>query len=160
MLLAICDAIGRAMLFIHYLPISSSSFNHLSLLILRETKLIQKCNNHLQNTAQRLEDENALMSSCFYNLEDDIVEHERRAARMHLIRNEASFDQLIAINKISATESKVREAEDVEVLDTLIDTQKLLQETVSTFLLESAVGFVIIIYLAGIDAFWNKSRRS
>jgi hypothetical protein len=85
----------------------------------------------MQNTAQRFDDENALMSSCFFNLEDDIFEYERHAARLHLIRNAAAFDAIAYLNKVSALESKLRAAEDVEVLDTVIETQGLLQQTVS-----------------------------
>ena len=49
----------------------------------REKKFILRANEHIQNSAQRDLDEAALLSACFYNLTDDVVEHERRAARMH-----------------------------------------------------------------------------
>ena len=52
----------------------------------REMKFIQKGSEHIQATAQRFVDEDALLASCFFNLEEDIVYHERRAARMHLRR--------------------------------------------------------------------------
>jgi hypothetical protein len=96
----------------------------------RETKIVEKANKHMQNTAQRFDDENALMSSCFFNLEDDIMEYERHAARMHLIRNVASFAAIAELNAITATETQVRAVEDVDVLDTVIETQGLLQKTV------------------------------
>lgn len=89
----------------------------------------------MQNTAQRFDDENALMSSCFYNLEDDIYEYERHAARLHLIRNAAAFEAIAHLNAVSEVETKVRAAEDVEVLDTVIETQGLLQQTVSVHIL-------------------------
>lgn len=96
----------------------------------RETKLVDKASHHLQSTAQRFNDEGALMSSCFFTLEDDIVDHERRAARMHLLRNVQAVSALAGVQGISSLESTVRQEEDVEVLDTVIETQGLLQQTV------------------------------
>lgn len=97
---------------------------------IRETKLVEKASKHMQNTAQRFDDENALMSSCFFNLEDDIFEYERHAIRMHLIRNANSINAIATLNAVSSAESTTRAAEDVEVLDTVIETQKLLQQMV------------------------------
>lgn len=103
-------------------------------LLLREKKLVEKASNHLQSTSQRFEDENALMSSCFFNLEDDIVNYEAHAARMHLLKNAAAIDRVVTLNEISSTEKTTREQEDLEVLDTLIQTQELLQQTVRKML--------------------------
>ena len=94
--------------------------------------MVEKASKHVQNTAQRFDDENALMSSCFFNLEDDIFEYERHAVRMHLIRNAASINAVATLNGVSEAERSVRASEDVEVLDTVIETQNLLQQTVST----------------------------
>jgi len=96
----------------------------------REAKLVEKASKHMRNTAQRFNDENALMSSCFFNLEDDIAEYERHAARLHLIRNAAAIDSIASLNDVSKVETLDRTAEDVEVLDTVIETQGLLQQTV------------------------------
>lgn len=92
---------------------------------------MDKASKHMQNTAQRFDDENALMSSCFFNLDDDIMEYERHAVRMALIRNVAAFTAIAGLNEVSVVESKARAEEDVEVLDTVIETQGLLQQTVS-----------------------------
>lgn len=89
-----------------------------------------RASKHVQSTAQRFEDEDALMSSCFYTLNDDVVEYERRAARMHLMRNEEAVRNNAELKQVSSTESRVRATEDVDVLDTVIETQKLLQQTV------------------------------
>ena len=97
----------------------------------RETKLVDKASQHMQNTAQRFDDENALMSSCFFNLEDDIYEYERHAARLHLIRNKSAFEAIARLNDVSDVETKQRAVEDVDVLDTVIETQGLLQQTVN-----------------------------
>jgi len=102
----------------------------------RETKLVEKASKHVQNTAQRFDDENALMSSCFFNLEDDIFEYERHAARLHLIRNANSINAIATLNGVSEKENKMRASEDVEVLDTVIETQGLLQQTVRMLELE------------------------
>ncbi len=95
-----------------------------------ETKLVEKASKHLQHTAQRFEDENALLSSCFFTLEDDVVEHERHAARMHLLRNSIAIESTALLNAVSVDEARLRGVEDVDVLDTVIETQGLLQQTV------------------------------
>lgn len=84
----------------------------------------------MQSTAQRFNDENALMSSCFFNLEDDVIQHERHASRMHLLRNDSAIAAIVNLNEVSKMEASIRQEEDVDVLDTVIETQKLLQDTV------------------------------
>ena len=115
-------------------------FFHFLLFTIRETKLVEKANKHIYNTAQRFDDENALMSSCFYNLEDDIYEYERHAARLHQLKNALYINSISKLNHISELETKTRTNEDIEVLDTLIETQTLLQQTVS-------IHFIIYILL-------------
>lgn len=125
-------------------------------MIFREKKLVEKASNHLQNTAQRFEDENALMSSCFFNLEDDIVNHEAHAARMHLIKNAAAIDRIVALSDISKKETTTREAEDLDVLDTLIETQELLQQTVDI----PAIGynFLFLPFIENINVYVYAGR--
>lgn len=91
---------------------------------------MEKGSRHFQNTAQRFDDEDALMDSCFFNLEDDVLEQERRASRLHLIRNRKAFLSLQEGNTVSEIEAAAREREDEEVLDTVIETQGLLQQMV------------------------------
>lgn len=91
---------------------------------------MNNANQHIQNTAQRFNDENALLSSCFFNLEEDVYEYERHAARLHLIRNDSYISSISKLNYISQIETKTRAIEDVDVLDTVIETQELLQKTV------------------------------
>jgi vacuolar-type H+-ATPase catalytic subunit A/Vma1 len=85
---------------------------------------------HFQKTAQRFEDEDGFSSSTFFNLENDIISHERTSARMTLIRNARAIATVSDLMEISTTEAKARESEDIIVLDTVIETQHLLQETV------------------------------
>lgn len=98
--------------------------------IFREKKIVNRAEKHIQKTSQRFEDEDAFLSSCFFNLEDEIVQHERRAARMHLINNEKAIQNTVDLYNISEKEAQIRETEDILVLDTVIDTQKILQQTV------------------------------
>jgi hypothetical protein len=53
---------------------------------IREQKFVNNASTHIQKIAQQFLDEEALTMSCFANLEDDVVQHERRAVRMHLYR--------------------------------------------------------------------------
>lgn len=98
----------------------------------RETKLVEKANRHLQLTAQRFEDENAMLNSSFYNIDDEIVQEEARSARQHLIRNEAAFKCIKLLNDTAKEEREKRTSEDIDLLDTIIDTQQLLQKTILT----------------------------
>jgi hypothetical protein len=97
----------------------------------REKKFILRGNAHIQTTAQKHLDEGALMSACFYNLTDDVIEHERRAARMHNRRWDLEVQSVIALRDILIEECRVRTQEDMDVLDTILDTQQRLQVTVS-----------------------------
>ena len=94
---------------------------------IREQKFVKSVNRHIQSTAQRFTDEKSLQIACFFNLEDDVVEHERRAARMHLYRWTRCVDNVVNLKEEIDTESHVRNTEDAILLDTIVDTQQLLQ---------------------------------
>lgn len=96
----------------------------------REQKLVKHANEHIQKSAQRLADEDALTSSCFFNLEDEIVESERRNARMHLHRWNEGVKKVLVLKGELSCESCAREREDSVLLDTVIESQQLLQHTV------------------------------
>jgi hypothetical protein len=96
----------------------------------REKKFVNRASEHFQHTAQRFNDENALMKSCFYTLEEDIVETERRAARMYHRRWDSSIHAIVELNASTAQEAKIREEEDIDVLSTVVETQGLLQKVV------------------------------
>ena len=66
----------------------------------------------------------------FNQVQDDISEYERRAARSHLLFNDFCIENTIALQQVSLKELEIRQQEDVLVLDTVIETQKLLQQTV------------------------------
>ena len=94
---------------------------------IREQKFVKSVNRHIQSTAQRFTDEKSLQIACFFNLEDDVVEHERRAARMHLYRWTRCVDNVVNLKEEIDVESHVRNTEDAILLDTIVDTQQLLQ---------------------------------
>lgn len=96
----------------------------------REKKFVTRANEHIQNTAQKSHDEDALMAACFYNLTDDVIEHERRAARMHNYRWDHAVTDIIGLHKVLREECEVRRVEDMDVLDTILETQQRLQHTV------------------------------
>lgn len=96
----------------------------------RESKFVGKADEYIQRTAQKFHDEDALMDSCFFNLEDDVNEYERRSARMFLMRQETANTCIFTNNGKMHTTQKKRESEDLEVLDTVIETQQLLQHSV------------------------------
>lgn len=108
----------------------------------RESKLVTRASKHIQKTGQRFEDESAFISSSFFSVEDDVAECERRAVRNHHHQLDQVSKSIVQINSVSTKESKERMAEDCIVLDTLIDTQKLLQQTVR-FKLFSNICYVL-----------------
>lgn len=96
----------------------------------RETKFVNNANVYIQRTAQRFEDEAALMTSNLHGLYDDVIDTERRGCRMHLRRHETATNHIVDLKALAAAESALRRTEDVELLDCVIDTQSLLQKTV------------------------------
>ena len=91
---------------------------------------MKNASQHIQLTAQRLVDEDALTTACFHSLEDDIIEKERRAARMHLYRYNNGVKKVLQMKEELQEECSSRLAEDSILLDTLIESQQLLQHTV------------------------------
>lgn len=77
-----------------------------------------------------MHDEAALLDSCFYNLEDDVQEYERRSIRSYYRRHYQAVQNVMNLNHVLADVGKLRESEDLEVLDTVIETQTLLQQIV------------------------------
>jgi hypothetical protein len=87
----------------------------------------------MQKTGQKFEDEYAFLSSSFNQLEDDVIEHERRTTRMHLLKNDEAITRTVQLQHVAQEEALNRQHEDVMVLDTVIETQHLLQEMVRHF---------------------------
>jgi hypothetical protein len=84
----------------------------------------------MQATSQRFCDEEALISACFSTLEEDVREHDQREVRQHDRRLlDAAVDARKIRDKIDA-ECALRSVEDNDILDSVMDTQKLLQQTV------------------------------
>lgn len=96
----------------------------------REKKFVGRASDHIQHTAQRFNDEEALRTACFFTLEEDVVEYQRRAARMHHRRLQNAITSVYDLDAASRAASAEREAEDMDVLQTVIETQGLLQKVV------------------------------
>lgn len=96
----------------------------------REQKIVAKASEHLLNTSQRFNDETALMAANLFLLEDDVIEAQRRSARMAEIVWDRSINQVRELKDVIEKERSTREKEDADLLDTVIETQQLLQEMV------------------------------
>jgi len=98
--------------------------------IKREAKLVAKASDHLQNTAQRFMDEDALRTARFFALEEEITDRERRAVRNH----DRHFDTICTTmeqgQSALALEAQTRRSADGNILDAIFETQGLLQQTV------------------------------
>jgi len=96
----------------------------------REAKFVNNCNHLIQTTAQKFADEDAMMTASLYSLEEDVVESERRAARTHYRRHDVSVEEIVQIRAVIDKETNLRGKEDADLLDTVIETQGLIQKTV------------------------------
>lgn len=96
----------------------------------RERKFINRANDHIQATAQRFCDEAALISACFSTLEEDVREHDQREVRSHDRRLLDAAVDVRDLRDIIDQECALRGVEDNDILDSVIETQKLLQQTV------------------------------
>jgi hypothetical protein len=96
----------------------------------REVKFVNGCNDLIQMTAQKFADEDAMMAANLYTLEEDVVENERRAARMHYRRHDLAVKEIVDVRAVIKTEKDIRAVEDADLLDTVIETQGLIQKTV------------------------------
>jgi hypothetical protein len=111
-------------------PDAHISLPHLHSHISREQKFVKNANEHIQRTAQRLTDEDALTIACLQNLEDEVVETERRNARMHLYRWNQGVKKVLVLKGEMESEANSRLSADSALLDTVIDSQQMLQHTV------------------------------
>lgn len=114
---------------------------------IREAKFITRANTHIQNTAQRMRDESALLTSTLYNLEEEIAELNQRDARTRDMRVAETTQGLVGLRCRLAGVVEVRGAEDNDILDTVIETQKLLQQTVSKERLDWYLVLLIYLYV-------------
>ena len=96
----------------------------------RESKIVRNASMHMQATAQHFTDEHAFLESCFHNLYDDVADSERRSARLYEHRRSLAVKDILEIKAEIDEMCSIRVSEDNEVLDTVIETQGLLQETV------------------------------
>ena len=108
----------------------SLSFSYCHSIVSREQKFVKNANEHIQKTAQRLTDEDALTVACLQNLEDEVVETERRNARMHLYRWNQGVKKVLVLKGEMESEASSRLSADSALLDTVIESQQMLQHTV------------------------------
>jgi hypothetical protein len=93
-----------------------------SSIIIRETKLVDKASKHIQNTAQRFDDENALMSSCFFNIEDEDGKGEKG---FHFIIGKYSNSEVIDGPKNSYCVLKLNEISHELIEDIAVEKEEV-----------------------------------
>ena len=96
----------------------------------RESKIVRNASMHMQATAQHFTDEDAFLESCFHDLDDSVLDSERRSARMYEQKRTLATKNILELKAEIDDMIATRVSEDNEVLDTVIETQGLLQETV------------------------------
>ena len=63
-------------------------------------------------------------------LEDDIIETERPSIRMYEKKRNECIEHVLTMRRVLQEESTLRTNEDLDVLDTVIETQQILQQLV------------------------------
>ena len=91
---------------------------------------MRNSNEHIQATAQHLADEDSLTIATFSNLLDETIEYERRSSRMNLHRYSNTVQSVSELKKELEREANSRLKSDSVLLDTIIDSQRMLQQTV------------------------------
>ena len=74
----------------------------------REVKFVNGCNELIQVTSQKFTDEDAMMTANLYTLEEDVIENERRAARMHYRRHDLAVKEIVDVRAVISKEQKIR----------------------------------------------------
>lgn len=85
----------------------------------------------MQRTSQTFVDEDALLEARFFTLEEDIIDPERRAARIHERHFHDAAQLVEKVKTDLSAELEARLREDTVLLDNIFETQKRLQRTVN-----------------------------
>lgn len=87
-------------------------------------------NEQIQATAQHICDEDSLTMACFANLLDETIEVERRSSRLHSNRHSNAVKNVLKVKNELEIEANIRLKQDSVLLDTIIESQRMLQQTV------------------------------
>ena len=68
--------------------------------------------------------------ACFSNLLDETIEVERRSARLHSTRHSNAVKGVLDLKNELEIEANIRLKQDSVLFDTIIESQRLLQQTV------------------------------
>ena len=111
-------------------PSGRSQDCSLSDLYSREGLLVDRGSEHIGRTLQRFHDEKAILSSTAHSFEDFAAQDMRQEEMVALLRHANAVVEVDSARKMLDEESAVREAEDNVLLDSIFETQQLLQSTV------------------------------
>lgn len=91
---------------------------------------MDQASDHIGRTLQRFHDESALFSSSMFTIEDSAAQDERQEEMAALQRHVTTANDIMSARKEIDDETIAREAEDKVILDSILETQHLLQITV------------------------------
>jgi hypothetical protein len=117
---------------------------------------VDNASKHINRTQQRLHDEKALLSATMFVIEDDIARSERSEAMLAGLRHTQAVKSVLQVRSVIAAESETRKSEDVELLDTICETQTFLQKTVNIDFLRNAI---CLTYYLDSGALWQRQCR-
>ena len=96
----------------------------------REKILVEQASEHIGRTLQRFHDESALFSCSILSIEDSAALDMRQEEMAALQRYISAAKEVVDAKKQIDDEASIREADDKVILDSILETQHLLQMTV------------------------------
>lgn len=96
----------------------------------RAEKFARNNDEHVQETARLLTIEDALTTSCFSNILEETIEYEKRNSKLSIYRYDNAEKKILQVKKDLEIEENLRIDADSVLLDTIIKSQRMLQQTI------------------------------
>ena len=96
----------------------------------RAEKFARNHDEHVQETARLLAIEDTLTTACFSNILEETVKYERRNSKLSIDRYDNAEKKVAQVKNDLEIESNLRIAADSVLLDTIIKSQRILQQTI------------------------------
>ena len=99
-------------------------------LIHRAVKFARDNDEHVQETARLLTIEDTLTTACFSNILEETVEYEKRNSKLSIYRYDNAEKKIHQVKNDLEIEANLRIDADSVLLDTIIKSQRMLQQTI------------------------------
>lgn len=96
----------------------------------RAEKFARNNDEHVQETARLLAVEDTLTTACFSNILEETIEYEERNSELSMYRYDNAEKKILQVKNDLEIESNFRITADSVLLDTIIKSQRMLQQTI------------------------------